>query len=271
MNPKNIDTIKKQTKDILEEIESFLQSLTDIEYEFGLLSYDKTVRVEKILLQAKEMTRQYLDRDSVYYQEIMNLTKEPTLFNLKSLTAPLNVLYENLMKKYIPKEDFEFSPLKFDTIIDRIDLEDNIYHHIINEINGTYKNQFFTSVYILSRKLLENLIYDSLKLYYSIQESSKFFNETTSQHHSFGILYENFKSMIKEKKFIKYVQKIDPQYIYWLKEFKDKGNIHAHSLFGLPHQEFIEERRDKINLLIEMLNQVKKSLLGNPTNVINRD
>lgn len=266
LNSKDIDKIKKQTIDILNEINSFLRDLSKVEYDYGLRSYDHKVRVKKIFIQAKEIARQYLEKDSTYYQEIMNLTKEPNLDNLKSLAAPFNVLYENLMKNYIPIEALKFTHLKFETIINQIDLNNHIYHLIVDEINGTYNNHFFTSMHILIRKLLENLVYDSLKLYYSLQESSKFFNEATSQHHSFGILYENFKSMIKEKKFIKYVQKIDPQYIEWLKEFKDKGNIHAHSLFGLPHQEFIEERKDKINLLIEMLIQVIKTLLGSTTN-----
>lgn len=266
LNPRDIDKLKNQTVEIINEIKLFLRRLSGRENYTGRLSHDSVVGIEKIFIQAEEIARLYLDKDSTYYKEIIKLTKDPSLFNLKSLAAPFNVLHGNLIKNYIPVEKIKTSILKFDKIIDRVNLNDSIYQSVIDEINGTYRAYYFTSMLILIRKLLENLVYDCLKFYYGLPNSPKFFNEHSNQHHNFGTLYDNFKSMIKEQKFMKLVQKIDPGYIDTLKEFKEKGNINAHSVFGYPHQEFIEERKQKINLLIEMLNQVKKNLLGNTEN-----
>lgn len=46
----------------------------------------------------------------------------------------------------------------------------------------------------------------------------------------------------------------------YIKEFQEKGNINAHSLFNVPHQDFIEERKDKINVLIKKLNIILQRL-----------
>lgn len=266
LNPRFVDKLKNQTVDILNEIKVLLRGFSGAENYTGRISHESVVRIEKIFIQAKEIARIYLDKDSTYYEEIIKLTKAPSLFNLKSLAAPFNVLHENLIKNYISIEKIKTSTLKFDKIIDQVDLNDSIYQSIIDDINGTYCAYYFTSMFILIRKLLENLVYDCLKLYYGLQNSPKFFNTRRSQHHNFGTLYDNFKSMIKEQKFITLVQKIDPEYIQTLNEFKEKGNIHAHSVFGYPHQDFIEERKQKINLLIGLLNQVKNNLSGNTEN-----
>ncbi len=52
----------------------------------------------------------------------------------------------------------------------------------------------------------------------------------------------------------------DQKFIDLLKEFQETGNHNAHSLFNLPYQDFIEERKDKINNLIKKLDWVLQKL-----------
>ena len=66
--------------------------------------------------------------------------------------------------------------------------------------------------------------------------------------------------MIKETRFKTDVGDVEQQFIDLLKEFQEKGNKHAHSLFDLPHQDFIEERKDKINNLIKKLDWILQKL-----------
>ena len=47
--------------------------------------------------------------------------------------------------------------------------------------------------------------------------------------------------------------KIDQKIIDLLKEFKDSGDINAHSLFNFPHQRFVEDKKDEINILLNKL------------------
>lgn len=151
--------------------------------------------------------------------------------------------------------------LKYDLIIEPdIKFEDIVYKKVIDEINGAYKHHYFTSMYILIRKLLENLIYDCLKSYYKKENINKFYDEKRNQHHGFGKLLKNFNLMIKEHRFKIIANTFDQKFIDLLNEFKKKGNIEAHSLFNLPHQKLIEENKDQINILINVLNSIIKKV-----------
>jgi len=151
--------------------------------------------------------------------------------------------------------------LKHELIIDLdVQFQNTLYIEVVEEINGTYKHGFFTSLYVLVRKLLENLLIDCLRKYYTKQLSDKFFDTNKKKFHGFGLLRENFNSMIQEAGFISQVGTFEQKFIDLLKEFKDKGDIDAHSLFNLPHQDFIEERKDKLNLLIKRLIYIKENL-----------
>ena len=151
-------------------------------------------------------------------------------------------------------EEFEFIE-----IIDEKNITDKSYEEVVAEINGTYNDEYFTSMYIMVRKLLENLLYDCLKKYYST-DVDKYYNTTRGQHQGYGRLIENFSDMIKETRFKTEVGDIEQQFIDLLKEFQEKGNKNAHSLFSLPHRDFIEERRDKINNLIKKLDWIIQKL-----------
>jgi len=104
------------------------------------------------------------------------------------------------------------------------------------------------------------LLYDCLKAYYGGQDVEKYFNTSKSQHQGFGTLIDNFNQMINDTNFKTMVGDIEQQFIDLLKEFQEKGNKNAHSLFNLPHQDFIEERKEKINNLIKKLDWALQKL-----------
>ncbi|KKN40748.1 hypothetical protein LCGC14_0730180 [marine sediment metagenome] len=151
-------------------------------------------------------------------------------------------------------EEFEFIE-----IIDEKNISDKSYEEVVAEINGTYNDEYFTSMYIMVRKLLENLLYDCLKKYYNA-DVDKYYNTPKGQHQGFGTLIGNFNDMIRETRFKTDVGDIEQRFIDLLKEFQEKGNKDAHSLFNLPHQDFIEERKGKINNLIKKLDWILQKL-----------
>ncbi len=53
---------------------------------------------------------------------------------------------------------------------------------------------------------------------------------------------------------------VEQNYIDLLNDFREKGNIHTHSLFNLPHQDFIEQNKEKINHFIRRLVHIKRNL-----------
>ncbi|GAI19350.1 unnamed protein product [marine sediment metagenome] len=83
--------------------------------------------------------------------------------------------------------------LKFEDIIDsNIQFSESRYQDVVNEINGTYQHGYFTSMYILLRKLFENLIIDCLRNYYTHEHIDKYFNTNKRKFHGFDILRKNF-------------------------------------------------------------------------------
>jgi len=153
------------------------------------------------------------------------------------------------------------TPLKFDRIVERdIKFSEDTYNAIIREINITYLHYCFTAMYILVRKLLENLVLDSLRLFYGPSGSDKYYNSNKRKFLGFSRLRKNFQTMINETEFIQNVHTIDQKIIDWLLIFKESGDIHAHSTFSIGHQNLIEENKGILNDLLKILEQIKLKL-----------
>ena len=195
-------------------------------------------------------------------------------FLLKFLSFPnLEIVNVNVsdykIKTTLPEQIIETidmigkikTPLNFDRIVERdIKFSVNTYNAIIREINTTYLHYCFTAMYILVRKLLENLVLDSLRLFYTTSGSDKYYNSNTGKFLGFSRLRENFQTMINDTHFIRQVQTIDQKIIDWLLIFKESGDIHAHSTFSITHQNLIEENKDILNDLIKILEQINSKL-----------
>ncbi len=151
--------------------------------------------------------------------------------------------------------------LKFDRIVDiNYHFEEDAYNEIRSEINGTYRKKYFTSMYILIRKLLENLMIDCLRNYYKGRNIEKYFDENNKRFLVFEKLKKNFNSMKDEADFIQKVGTVEQYFIDVLDKFKETGNIHGHSLFSIPHHNIVEDNRDILNILIKRLSEIKKIL-----------
>ncbi len=153
------------------------------------------------------------------------------------------------------------TPLKFDRIVERdIKFSEDTYNAIIREINTTYLHYCFTAMYILVRKILENLVLDSLRLFYGPGGVDKYYNTNKGKFFGFNRLRANFQAMINDSDFVQKVNTIDQKIIDWLLKFKESGDIHAHSTFSLAHQNLIEENKAILNDLLKILEQIKLKL-----------
>lgn len=247
--------------------EKYVKEIEDIIEKFGNLKsgglygiYVANVELAtNLIVRAKAIIERIVGNNSIYYGQIENIEKkDPSMKfkSVKSIQGSFKAFYNDYKKDLIRIEDLTLIPSKYKKIIEDIDLEDSIYQDVINEINGTYENHFFTSMYILIRKLLENLLYDCLKKYYGTKNIDIFFNKAKNRHHGFGTLKDNFNKLINNTDFIANADKVDQKFIDLLKEFKDSGDINAHSLFNFPHQNFIEEKKDEINILLNRLKSI---------------
>lgn len=150
--------------------------------------------------------------------------------------------------------------LKFQTIIDSKITFENDYKDIVNEINLAYKSRFFDCVYILVRKLLENLLIDCLREYYTMNNVERFYNDDRSRFLTLGNLRLNFNEMIHDKRFKASVGHVPQNVVDYLDLFKETGDSSAHSFFSINHQYVIETNRDKLEIILYQLTKVYKRL-----------
>lgn len=246
-----------QIKGIVEECNSKIGL-----FGFGLdLPFiDDSVNIGKLITKAKVLVSNYFGEDNHYFKQVDECSGKFDKNSLKIISSALTALFENYKKDIIPIKEQHVTSLKFKKIVEEINLQDVTYKEVIVEINGTYNHHYFASMYIMVRKLLENLLYDCLKAYYGTQDVKKYYNTDKNRHQGYGVLIDNFNSMINDQNFKTIVGDVDQKFIDLLKEFQETGNRNAHSLFNLAHKGFIEERKDNINNLIKKVDWIIQKL-----------
>lgn len=246
---------------LIKELEEVVSKLDSV--KASLASVSDPALAAQLISKAKLFIIKFDGNDSKFIKDIEDIRNRYNTLRYNTFLEIKGIIkgFLDLCKKnLISKEKLKGISLKYEKILDEIDLSSDTYTDVIDEINNTYKFGFFTSMYILIRKLLENLIYDCLKKYYGMNNIDKFFNTSKTQHHGFSTLRLNFNALIQETNFIAMVGDVDQKFIDLLKEFKDAGNVNAHSLFNFPHQNFVEEKKEEINLLQSRLKNILENL-----------
>ncbi len=252
--------IVTQVKDLLDEGNALKASFREIHYPAVVKNKNEMQQIIKFMTKSNAFISNTFGQQSDYYTQVQSYSSRPYRDEMFKVLGIVEGLYENLVAEYDSPAKSETLSLKYDIIIDELNLLDTTYEEVIVEINGTYLDHYYTSMYILVRKLLENLLYDCVQLYYGTQDVDKYYNTARDQHQGYGVLIESFNIMKNEQNFKTKVGDFDQLFIDLLKEFQEKGNRDAHSLFNLPHQDFIEERKDKLNNLIKKLDSVLQKL-----------
>lgn len=157
-------------------------------------------------------------------------------------------------------DEQEIDGLRYQFIIDPDIAFTDDYKEIVVDINNAYRKGFYNCVYILVKKLLENLLIDCLRKYYTMHNVDKFFNDEKSKFLPFSELRLNFNTMINDKDFIASVGKVQQVLIDYLEIFKETGNASAHSFFSINHHHLIEENRDKLMILLIQLVKIYNKL-----------
>lgn len=292
-NRGSLQRLQEETKYILEELTGYETIMSSSEGGLGaenhLISTNKAVFNEEVMISISfiQLRKRIVSRNNIYILfwsrdnkiQLWNDVSLKTIdlicdFLNKFLSFPnieivnVNVSdYKREMK--LPEQIIETidmigkikTPLKFDRIVERyIKFNEDTYNAVIREINTTYLHYCFAGMYVLIRKLLENLVLDSLRLFYDLEGSDKYFNSHNGKFLGFNRLRENFQTMINDPDFIQKVDTIDQKIIDWLLIFKESGDIHAHSAFSIGHQDLIEENKANLNDLLKILEQIKLKL-----------
>ncbi|KKN18020.1 hypothetical protein LCGC14_0959940 [marine sediment metagenome] len=157
-------------------------------------------------------------------------------------------------------QDVESTNLKYQNLIDLDISLDNDYRKIITDINNAYTKGFYDCVYILVRKLIENLLIDCLRKFYKMEKIGKFYDQDRGIFLPFTKLKLNFSIMINDDEFKAAVGKMQQVLIDYFEIFKETGNASAHSFFSINHSYIIEENRDKLMILVDQLARIYRKL-----------
>ncbi|WP_406662331.1 hypothetical protein V7O66_06410 [Methanolobus sp. ZRKC3] len=139
-----------------------------------------------------------------------------------------------------------------------VELADEHYRHLKNEINLTFKNGLFISTFILSRKLIENLMLDILKTRFppiSNENANLYFDRKYQIHKDFNLLLDSFEQ--RKGDFPIDTEELD-QFIQELSIFKLKEKANSHSINDIPDSNKI--RSCNIEKIVEGFLEISQML-----------
>jgi len=130
-------------------------------------------------------------------------------------------------------------------------IQDEFYVKLIEEINALYNYKFPTSLYILMRKLLENLLIEILRKKYGTLELELYYNTSKGRFNDFSVLLDNFESKLDDFKII--TSSLDADTIVKMRKYKERGNKAAHSIDTNITIDKIRSEKDDIDFIVNLL------------------
>jgi hypothetical protein len=138
-----------------------------------------------------------------------------------------------------------------DRFIDTDIVEDQFYEQLVEDINECYRVRVNDAVLVLTRKLFENLLVDILRGHYGRQKTDLFFDVDRGYHHSLAVLKKNLRANVDD--FRIYSRDIDEELLDRLDDFKEHGDVGAHSIVVGRTDEEIEGMADEATRLTKVL------------------
>lgn len=240
--------LKKETDGItqknLEEIESIQWSLKEKQgmlYE-SLYGYVKSssnediYRLLLVLLPDTNFKKMVFDKWNCWGENVKDWHN-----NLIHYLEICGIKYDSEKRQLISSEE-ELDIKKIIAKSDLIDIkfEDVFYKNLNQEINKCYKFGAYTASFILSRKLIENLVIDILKKKFPQNQENLdiYYRTRDARFHDLTILLKNFEERKKEYGIDE--QTID-EFFKLIKPFRNTANSNAHSIIVWGEKETLDK------------------------------
>jgi hypothetical protein len=147
-----------------------------------------------------------------------------------------------------------------DSFLGDVDPPDQFYETLVDDIERTYTHRVYDATLVLTRKLLENLLIDTLRSHYGTGEGlSLFFEPEQGRHKPFSDILESFKDCSDDLQM--YGPRLSEKEFYdSLEELKDGGDASAHSIVVDVTDDEIEELSEEVQKVVPLLFRVQKQL-----------
>lgn len=126
-----------------------------------------------------------------------------------------------------------------DLFIDIDNTMDDFYDDLIKNINQCYRIGVYDGTFVLTRKMLENLVIDLLRKEYPKSYLQIYYNPNERRFRNFSSLLEVFEYRLKD--FQSYSNGLDSDLILDIRQFKNTANAGAHSIVRNPRKEEIDD------------------------------
>lgn len=140
-------------------------------------------------------------------------------------------------------------------------LSNSPFDDLRREIEQCYQANAHTAVVVLSRKLLENLLIELLRIRYGLETSTErelFYDADRKRFQSFAILIENLENNLGD--FRPFSERIDENTVKKLDNIRETGNAGAHSIEVDVEPDKLDTFRKDMNEVLEDLAAVKRGL-----------
>ena len=130
---------------------------------------------------------------------------------------------------------------------------------LINEINRSYTYGCYTACFVLSRKLLENmLIYNIIRKKYaskSLPDKELYFNTRLNRNHDFSVIIKNLRSCSSD---FSPDQGIINRICQLSEGYKESANDMTHSLYHIAKKKEIQDKN--IQGIIDLIVQIELNI-----------
>lgn len=107
--------------------------------------------------------------------------------------------------------------------------DDDFYGTLVDDINRSYRHHIYDATMILTRKLLENLLIECLRLRLGTGEHLEaFYIPDQGRFQPFSVLIDNFGEHLGE--FKPFDPDLDATFVSQLDQFRTRANANAHSI-----------------------------------------
>lgn len=132
--------------------------------------------------------------------------------------------------------------------------DDGRYTRLVDDINECYRYRIYDATLVLTRKLLEDLVFQILKTHYSGDDVQMFYDQENDRHYSFDELLNNLSDAVPTLR--RYSRELDRGLVEGVRELKNEGNAGAHAIRVDFTDEEVEERSADATRLAEVLYDV---------------
>ena len=210
---------------------------------------------------------------SSFLKEVFNLDEQMGLFLVGELVqhenssdeplteeakGELNQILSMFGKEGIQAGIPNFPLSAVNKFIEVLQVPDDFYKNLIDEINRAYAYQMPIALSITVRKLLENLVIDILRKKYGTADLTLYYAPSKHRFQDFSILLKNLDT--KKGDFHYISSSLDKSFIDDLNRYRETGNSGAHSIdANLTIEQFTADK-SKINHLVQLLLRVFQRL-----------